>query len=61
MRLHLSPLHFLRRHAWAILVVFVIVVGYFAAIGWIGGKLRSDLGETYREAPAVEDRGHRSD
>jgi hypothetical protein len=61
MRLHLSPLDFLRRHAWAVIVVFVLVVGYFAAIGWIGGKLRTDLGDTYREAPAVEDRGHRAE
>ena len=61
MRLHLSPLDFLRRHAWAVIVVFVLVVGYFAGIGWIGGKLRTDLGDTYREAPAVEDRGHRAE
>jgi hypothetical protein len=61
MRLHLSPLPFLRRHVWGIAVLFVIVVGYFAAIGWIGGKLRADLDQTYRAAPAVEDRGHRAD
>jgi hypothetical protein len=61
MRLHLSPLEFLRRHAWGIAVLFVLIAAYFAGIGWIGGKLRDDLGHAYRPAPAVEDRGHQAD
>jgi hypothetical protein len=60
MRLHLSPFPFLRRHAWGIAVLFVIVVGYFLAVGWVGEKLRDDLGNAYRAAPAVEDRVHRA-
>jgi hypothetical protein len=61
MRLHLSPLHFLRRHTWSVVALVMLVVGYFVGIGWIGGKLRADLDDTYRAAPSVEDRGHRTE
>ena len=61
MRLHLSPFAFLRRHAWGLVVLFVLILAYFASIGWFAGKLRTDLGQTFKSAPAVEDTGHRSD
>ena len=43
MRLHLSPLPFLRRHAWGLAVLFVLITVYFAAIGYIGERLGNDL------------------
>ena len=61
MRLHLSPLPFLRRHAWGLVVLFVLILAYFASIGWFAGKLRTDLDHTFKSVPAVEDTGHRSD
>jgi len=61
MRLHLSPLPFLRRHAWGLAVLFVLITVYFAAIGYIGERLGNDLTHAYKAAPSVEDRGHRSD
>lgn len=61
MRLHLSPNSFLRRHMWALAVLFVVITAYFVGIGWIGGKLRDDIGDAYKAAPSVEDRGHRAE
>jgi len=61
MRLHLSPLPFLRRHAWGLAVLCVLITVYFAAIGYVGERLRTDLGRAYKAVPSVEDHGHRSD
>jgi hypothetical protein len=61
MRLHLSPFAFLRRHAWGVVVLLVLLVGYFAAIGWAAGKLGTDLGHAFKAAPVVEDNAHRAD
>ena len=57
MRLQLSPFAFLRRHAWGLAVLCVVVVGYFATIGYIG----DDLGRSFKAAPVVDDTKHRSD
>jgi hypothetical protein len=61
MRLHLSPFSFLRRHAWGLAVACLIVVGWFASIGWLAGKLNDDMGRSFKTAPVVEDTRHRSD
>jgi len=61
MRLHLSPFAFLRRHAWGLAVLCVVVVGYFATIGWFAEKLSVDLGHAFKAAPVVEDTRHRVD
>jgi len=61
MRLHLPHFPFLRRHAWGVAILLVLIVAFFAAIGWVGGNLRDDLGGAYRAAPSVEDRGHRAE
>jgi len=61
MRLHVSTFSFLRRHAWAIVALMLLIAAYFAAIGWLGEKLRDDIGQSYRNVPSVEDRGHRPD
>ncbi len=61
MRLHLSPFAFLRRHAWGLAVLCVVVVGYFATIGYLGEKLGDDLGRSFKAAPVVDDTKHRSD
>ena len=39
----------------------LIVVGWFATIGWVAGKLNTDLGRTYKAAPVVEDHAHRAE
>jgi hypothetical protein len=61
MRLHLSPFSFLRRHAWGLAVLLVLIAAYFIGIGWIGGKLRDDIGTAYKPAPSVDDRGHKAE
>ena len=57
----LSPFAFLRRHAWGALVLCVLVVVYFASIGWAAGKLSADLGRAYKATPTVDDHAHRAD
>jgi len=54
MHIH-SPFHFLRRHALGISVLCVLVVGYFAAVGWVGTRLRDDLGHTLQSVPSTDD------
>ncbi|MCC8362801.1 hypothetical protein LK996_06890 [Lysobacter sp. A6] len=61
MRLQLSPFAFLRRHAWGLAVLCVVVVGYFATVGWFAEKLGDDLGRSFKAAPVVDDTKHRSD
>lgn len=61
MRLHLSPLPFLRRHAWALAVVCVLVAGWFAGVGWLADKLGADLGRTFKASPVVDDHAHRAE
>ena len=60
MRLQLSPFAFLRRHAWG-LAVLCVVVGYFASVGWVAEKLGEDVGRAFKPAPVVDDTRHRSD
>ena len=54
MRLH-SPLPYLRRHAWQLAVLVLLVVAYFAAVGWVARALRTDLAHTIHLAPWVDD------
>ena len=63
MRLHLSPFAFLRRHAWgAGRAVRADRLAYFATIGWVAGKLRTDLGQHLQAgARRSKTRGHRAD
>ena len=61
MRLHLSPFSFLRRHAWGLVVLFVLITAYFVGIGLIGEMLRDDIGTAYKAAPSVEDRVHKAE
>jgi hypothetical protein len=61
MRLQLSPSSFLRRHAWGLAVLFVLVTAYFIGIGWIGEKLGKDIGTAYKATPSVEDRVHKAE
>ena len=58
MRLH-SPLPYLRRHAWQLVVLMLLVVAYFTAVGWVARQLRTDLAHTIQIAPSVEDHQHR--
>lgn len=48
-----------RRHAWLLGVVVLVVLGYFAGIGWVARELRSGLAETVQPAPVVSDQQHR--
>ena len=52
MHIH-SPFNFLRRHALGISVLLVLVACYFAAVGWVGTRLRDDMGRTLQAAPAA--------
>jgi hypothetical protein len=61
MRLHLSPFAFLRRHAWGVVVLLVLVVGWFASIGWLAGKLNADMGRSFKPVPMVDDTKHRAE
>ena len=54
MQLH-SPFHFLRRHALAIVMLFIVIVGYFVAVGWVGTRLRDDVGQALQAAPTSAD------
>ena len=56
-----SPLTFVRRHAGLLAVLFLLVAGYFAAVGWVARALRTDLAHTVQLAPAVADHQHRRD
>ena len=60
MQLHFPRFEFVRRHAIGIVVMFVLVGAYFASVGWVGTKLRDDLGHTLQAAPTVDDHGHRA-
>jgi len=55
MHIH-SPFDFLRRHALGISLLCVLVAGYFAAVGWVGTRLRDDMGHTLQSAPSVIDK-----
>ena len=39
----------------------VLIVVYFASIGWAAGKLSDDLGRAYKATPTVDDHAHRAD
>ena len=52
---------YLRRHAIGIVVMCVLVGAYFASVGWVGTKLRDDLGHTLQAMPTVDDNNHRAD
>ena len=39
----------------------VLIVGYFASIGWVAEKLNADLGRAYKATPTVDDHAHRAD
>ena len=55
MHIH-SPLNFMRRHSLGIAVLCVLIAGYFAAVGWVGTRLRDDLGHTLQSSPTLGDR-----
>ena len=51
-----SPFHFLRRHALGISLLCVLIAGYFAAVGYVGTRLRDDMGHTLQAVPTVGDK-----
>jgi hypothetical protein len=55
MQIH-SPFPFLRRHALGVAVLCVLIAGYFTAVGWVGTRLRDDMGHTLQSAPATVDK-----
>ena len=56
-----SPLSFLRRHAWLLATLLLLLVAYFAGVGWVARQLRTDLAHTIQLAPSVADHQHRSE
>lgn len=60
MHLH-SPLPYLRRHAWLLAILVVLVSAYFAGVDWVARQLSTDLARTIQPVPVVADHQHRRD
>ncbi len=58
MRLGHLPVGYLRRHAWLFGILLLVVLAYFAGIGWAARQLRTDLAHTVQLSPSVSDHQH---
>lgn len=46
----------MRRHALGISVLCVLIAGYFAAVGYVGTRLRDDMSHTLQAVPTSVDK-----